>query len=124
MRDLGTRNAKGLYPLRIERINWPKHLIRIPDSKTKAGERPVPMSHRAGGILHRRCGDRNEGWVFPSRQNGKHITNGLVNKRWVRTRRPGSPMTLSLRAPNLPPYISPTLAPDVKSPGERGVLRS
>lgn len=87
MRDLGTRNAKELYPLRIEHINWRKHLVRILDSKTKAGERPVPTSRRAEAILRTRCGDRKEGWVFPSCRKGTHITGGLVNKQWVRARK-------------------------------------
>jgi integrase len=87
MRDLGVRNGKELYPLRIEHINWRKHFVRIPDSKTKAGERLVPTSHRAEAILRNRCGDRKEGWVFPSRRKGVHITSGLVNKQWVRARK-------------------------------------
>jgi integrase len=87
MRDLGVRNGKELYPLRIEHINWRKHLVRVPDSKTKAGERLVPMSRRAETILRDRCGDRKEGWVFPSCRKGTHITNGLVNKQWVRARK-------------------------------------
>ena len=87
MRDLGVRNGKELYPLRVEHINWRKHLVRIPDSKTKAGERLVPLSHRAEEILRDRCGDRKEGWVFPSCRKGTHITGGLVNKQWVRARK-------------------------------------
>lgn len=87
MRDLGVRNGKELYPLRIEHIHWLKHLVQIPDSKTKAGQRLVPMSHRAEAILRDRCGDRKEGWVFPSCRMGTHITNGLVNKQWVRARK-------------------------------------
>lgn len=87
MRDLGVRNGKELYPLRIEHINWRKHLVRIPDSKTKAGERLVPLSRRAEEILRDRCGDRKEGWVFPSCRKGTHITSGLVNKQWVRARK-------------------------------------
>ncbi|MGC9225035.1 MAG: tyrosine-type recombinase/integrase [Terracidiphilus sp.] len=87
MRDLGVRNGKELYPLRIEHIHWRKHLVQIPDSKTKAGQRLVPMSHRAEAILRDRCGDRKEGWVFPSCRKGAHITSGLVNKQWVRARK-------------------------------------
>jgi len=37
-------------------------------------------------ILLVRYADRKEGWVFPSRQKGKHITGGLVNTQWVRAR--------------------------------------
>jgi integrase len=97
MRDLGLRNAKELYPMRIEHIHWRRHLVRIPDSKTKAGERLVPLSRRAEVILRGRCGDRREGFVFPSRQKGKHITGGLMNKQWVRARRKaGLPADLKL----------------------------
>lgn len=97
MRDLGVRNARELYPMRIEHIDWRKHLVRIPDSKTKAGERQVPVSHRAEEILRARCGERREGWVFPSRRKGKHITGGLVNKQWVRARtKAGLPADLVL----------------------------
>ena len=42
------------------------------------------LEGRIGGS---RCADRKEGWVFPSRQKGKHITGGLVNKQWVRARK-------------------------------------
>lgn len=87
MRDLGVRNSKELYPLQIEHIHWRKHLVRIQDSKTKAGERRVPMSPRAEEILRKRCGDRKECYVFPSSRKGKHITSGLVSKQWVRARK-------------------------------------
>jgi integrase len=87
MRELGTRNQIELYPLRIENISWRRQTIRIPDSKTKAGHRLVPLSPRAEAILRARCGDRKEAWVFPSRRKGKHITGGLVNKQWVKARK-------------------------------------
>jgi integrase len=45
------------------------------------------MSDRAYSILRGRCGDQKEGWVFPSRQKGKHITGGMVNKQWVAARK-------------------------------------
>jgi len=28
-----------------------------------------------------------EGWVFPSRQKGKYITGGMVNKQWIAARK-------------------------------------
>jgi integrase len=37
--------------------------------------------------LLRICEGKKEGWVFPSRQKGKHITSGLVNKQFVKARR-------------------------------------
>lgn len=86
IRELGTRNQVELYPLRIENIDWRKHRIRISDSKTRAGHRDIPLSERAEAILRKRSQGRTEGYVFPSRKKGKHITGGLVNKQWVRAR--------------------------------------
>jgi integrase len=87
MRDTGMRNARELYRIRIENIDWNNRVIFNPNSKTKKGRRYVPMSDRVINILLVRCADRKEGWVFPSRQKGKHITGGLVNKQWVRARK-------------------------------------
>jgi integrase len=87
MRDFGVRNQIELYPLQIEHIDWRKHRIRINDSKTEAGHRFVPMSERSEKILRARTHGRTLGFVFPSRQKGKHITGGLVNKQWVRARK-------------------------------------
>jgi integrase len=87
MRDTGMRNARELYRMRIENIDWNCHVSFNPNSKTKKGRRFIPMSDRVMNILLVRCADRKEGWVFPSRQKGKHITGGLVNKQWVRARK-------------------------------------
>ena len=87
MRDTGMRNARELYRMRIENIDWGNHVIFNPTSKTAKGRRFVPMSDRVETILRRRCAGRTEGWVFPSRQKGKHITGGLVNKLWVAARK-------------------------------------
>lgn len=85
-RELGTCNQIELYPLRIENIDWHKHRIHISDSKTKAGHRDIPLSERTEAILRERTQGRTEGYVFPSRRKGKHITGGLVSKQWVRAR--------------------------------------
>ncbi len=87
MRDTGMRNGRELYRIRVENIDWNSRVIFNPNSKTKKGRRFVPMSDRVMNILLVRCADRTEGWVFPSRQKGKHITGGLVNKQWVRARK-------------------------------------
>ena len=87
MRDTGMRNARELYRMRIENIDWNNRVIFNPNSKTKKGRRFIPMSDRVVNILLVRCAERKEGWVFPSRQKGKHITGGLVNKQWVRARK-------------------------------------
>jgi integrase len=86
MRDTGMRNARELYRMRIENIDWHTHLIFNPDSKTTKGRRFIPMSDRVADLLMIRCAGRTEGWVFPSRRRGKHITSGLVNKQWVKAR--------------------------------------
>jgi integrase len=72
--------------MKVENMNWDHRVIFNPDSKTDQGPRFIPMSDRAYGILRSRCRDRAEGWVFPSRQKGKHITGGMVNKQWVAAR--------------------------------------
>ena len=70
--------------MRVENIDSNGRVIFNPNSKTKKGRRFVPMSDHVMNILLVRCADRKEGWVFPSRQKGKHITGGLVNKQWVK----------------------------------------
>jgi integrase len=87
MRDMGMRNARELYRMRVENIDWNSRVIFNPNSKTQEGRRFIPMSDRVMNILMVRRADRTEGWVFPSRQKGKHITGGLVNKQWVRARK-------------------------------------
>jgi integrase len=74
MRDTGMRNARELYQIRIENLDWRNRNIFVPDSKTREGRRTVPMSARAFEILQRRCRDKNgvlkkEGWAFPARRN-------------------------------------------------------
>jgi len=87
LRDTGVRNARELYRMRVENIDWNNRVIFNPNSKTKKGRRFIPIRDRVMSILLVRCADRKEGWVFPSRQKGKHITGGLVNKQWVRARK-------------------------------------
>jgi integrase len=97
MRDTGMRNARELYRMRIENIYWNNRVIFNPNSKTKKGRRFIPMSDRVLDILLVRCAGRKEGWVFPSRHKGKHITCGLVNKQWVKARtKAGLPQGLVL----------------------------
>jgi integrase len=86
MRDTGMRNARELYRMRVENIDWHNRLIFNPNSKTTRGRRFIPMSDRVVDLLMVRCAGRTEGWAFPSRRKGKHITGGLVNKQWVKGR--------------------------------------
>jgi site-specific recombinase XerC len=99
MRELGMRNARELYCMKIELIHWDSQRYFVPDSKSPAGRREIPLTERAIAILASRCGKRGEGWLFPSRQKGKHITGGLVNKQWVKARKAaGLPEALVLYA--------------------------
>ena len=76
VRDTGMRNERELYRIRIENIDWPNKLIFVPDSKTPSGRRRVPMSDRVLALLRVRCGERSEGWVFPSVRSGSgHLTS-------------------------------------------------
>ena len=97
MRDTGLRNVRELLPMRVEHIDWTRRAFFIPDSKTKEGQRWVPLSDRAWGILKRRSGDRSEGWVWLSRYKGKHVGAAMVNRRWNRAReKAGLPKDLVL----------------------------
>jgi integrase len=83
--------------MRVENLDWTARLIFNPNSKTAKGRRFIPMSDRVLNLLMVRCAGRKEGWVFPSRSKGNHITGGLVNKQWVKARREaGLPQDLVL----------------------------
>ncbi len=87
MRDTGMRNVRELYRMRVENIDYDAQTITIPDSKTKSGVRPVPLTDRVQKILRTRCPGRTEGWVWQSRYKGKRIGAAMVNRRWVRARK-------------------------------------
>lgn len=75
MRDTGMRNERELYRTRIENIDWNGMVIFVPDSKTPNGRRLVPMTDRVLDLLLVRCGERREGWLFPSkRSKSGHLT--------------------------------------------------
>lgn len=75
VRDAGLRDERELFQVRIENLDFERKLIRVPDSKTPAGEREVPMSDRVYGLLQARCQGRTEGWLFPSkRSQSGHLT--------------------------------------------------
>jgi integrase len=71
-RDAGMRPEEVLR-MRVEDVNWDRRLIFIPRGKTANSRRYVPMSRRLMEALWLRTGDREEGWVFPSRikKNGQ-----------------------------------------------------
>ena len=86
MRDTGMRNARELYCMRVENVDFDAGTIFTPDSKTESGRRFIPMSSRVEQILETRCGGRSEGWVWRSRYKAKHIGEGMVYRQWVRAR--------------------------------------
>ena len=86
MRDTGMRNARELYCMRVENLDFDAGTIFTPDSKTESGRRFNPMSSRVKQILEARCAGRSEGWVWPSRYKGKHIGEGMVYRQWARAR--------------------------------------
>ena len=86
MRDTGMRNARELYRMRVENIDYDAGSIIVPDSKTESGTRPVPLSDRVSAILRLRCQGRTEGWVWQSRYRGKRIGAAMVNRQWNRAR--------------------------------------
>lgn len=75
-----------LFRMRIENFSWEHRVIFVPDSKTPEGRRLVPMSQRVFEILARRCGRRNDGWVFPSeRSRSGHLQSVCNLFRQART---------------------------------------
>jgi len=81
MRDTGMRNARELYCMRVENVDFDAGTIFTPDSKTESGRRFIPMSSRVKQILEARCAGRSEGWVWKSRYKGKHIGEGKVYRQ-------------------------------------------
>jgi integrase len=90
MRDTGMRNARELYRMRVENVDFDAGTIFTPDSKTESGRRFIPMSNRVKQVLAARCTERSEGWVWQSRLKGKHIGAAMVNRQWVRAREAAS----------------------------------
>ncbi len=86
MCDTRVRNARELYCMRVEDVDFDAGTIFTPDSKTESGRRFIPMSSRVKQILEARCSGRSEGWVWTSRYKGKHIGEGMVYRQWVRAR--------------------------------------
>jgi site-specific recombinase XerD len=97
MRDTGMRNARELYCMRVENVDFNAGTIFTPDSKTESGRRFIPISSRVKQILEARCAGRSEGWVWMSRVKGKHIGEGMIYRQWARARQAaGLPRALVL----------------------------
>jgi integrase len=86
MRGTGQRNARELYRMRVENIDFDAGAITVPDSKTRSGTRSVPLGDRVERILRVRCAGRSKGWVWQSRYRDKHIGDAMVSRQWIRAR--------------------------------------
>ena len=74
LQDCGMRPDE-VFPMRIEDIHWDANRIWIPEGKTEKARRFVAMSDRVKEALQQWCGERKEGWVFPSsRSKSGHLT--------------------------------------------------
>jgi integrase len=74
LQDSGMRPDE-VFPMRVENIHWDLDRIWVPEGKTDNARRFVPMSERMRVMLKSWCGDRTEGWVFPSsRSKCGHLT--------------------------------------------------
>jgi integrase len=97
MRDTGMRNARELYCMRVENVDFDAGTLFTSDSKTESCRRFNPMSSRVKEILDARCEGRNEGWVWMLRYKGKHIGEGMVYRQWARAKQTaGLPRELAL----------------------------
>src|ERR1051326_9305871 len=85
MRDTGMRNRKELFRMRMENLDWNNRMIFVPDSKTPAERRYIPMSNRVLELLRVRCGEQREGWVFPAKSVEGHLTT--VDKQFRKARK-------------------------------------
>jgi integrase len=73
LQDCGMRPDE-VFPMRIEHLHWDADRIWIPEGKTDKARRFVAMSERTKTMLRQWCGDRKEGWVFPSsRSKSGHL---------------------------------------------------
>jgi integrase len=74
LQDCGMRPDE-VFPMRIENLHWDANRIWIPEGKTEKARRFVAMSERTKAMLRQWCGERKEGWVFPSsRSKSGHLT--------------------------------------------------
>lgn len=85
IQDTGMRPDE-VFRIRIEHIDWSRQVIFNPQGKTRASRRNVPISKRMFEMLMIRCGEKREGWLFPSkRAAGGHLTT--VAKQFREARR-------------------------------------
>jgi integrase len=84
--DTGMR-PNEIFRMRIEHIDWVNMRIWNPYGKTAKSRRFVPMSQRLKDLLHIRCEQKREGWLFPSeRSKTGHLRSINVGFRSLRRR--------------------------------------
>lgn len=72
-------------PSRTE--NWKDRIIFVPDSKTPAGRRMIPMIDRVHELLRIRAGGKSRGWLFPSKRSKcGHLTDTANQFRLARAK--------------------------------------
>jgi len=99
LQDTGMRPDE-VFRIRIENIDWMRQIIFNPPGKTRASRRSVPISKRMFNILMVRCGEKREGWLFPSkRAAGGHLTTVAKQFREARRSRLAGRLGAVLRAP-------------------------
>lgn len=83
--DCGLRPIE-IVNLRIEHVDFKLGGIRVNRSKSKAGERLVPMTDRVKELLFTQIGKRTAGWLFPSpRYAGQPIKRHALSTAWRKT---------------------------------------
>ena len=97
MLDSGMRNGEVVRML-LQHINWDEGFYFNPKGKTRRARRRVPLSRRVIARLRVRCGDRREGWLFPSKKaRSGHIELRGLQKQFRRiARNLGIPEDLKL----------------------------
>jgi integrase len=69
--------------MRVEDVDLKWGLITVPKSKTRAGERVLPITDRLREKLLVQIGHRESGWIFPSpKYKGKHIRRHALTQAW------------------------------------------
>jgi integrase len=81
MREMGMRNESEVLKMRWENIRWEAKSVFVPEGKTEASRREVPMTDRVIELLKSR--KQETGWVFPSRSG--HIRR--VNQQFRNARK-------------------------------------
>jgi integrase len=94
VQDTGGR-PEEVFRIRIEDVHLDQQHIFNPYGKTKNSRRYLPISDRMVDLLERRCGDREDGWLFPSDSKCGHLTTVAKMFRIAR-KKAGVPSTVVL----------------------------